>query len=182
MNRNLLTITAGGFLFMGGRPRKSVAELKHTGNYRPDRHKEREKSETQIAVTCFQEGTELVPPPEITDPFVIDYYKFHTNQLISFKILSPADIPLLNSMYFTLQQLRDVERQIKQTDIVADFDQYERLTKLSIKLGNRFTDLARHFYITPTARTRLQLDNLELETKSVQSQSIIQKLVNAKKA
>lgn len=172
----------GGLFIMGGRPRKSVAELKLNGVYRADRHKEREQSETQIAQTCFQEGTEIVPPPELTDQFVIDYYKFHTAQLIAFKILSPADIPLLNSMYFSLQQLRDVERQIKKTDMVSDFDKYERLTKLAIKLGNRFTDLARNFYITPTARTRLQLDNLELETKSVQSQSIIQKLINAKKA
>ena len=66
--------------------------------------------------------------------------------------------------------------------MVKDFDTYERLSKLEIKLNARFTDLARNFYITPTARTRLQLDNLELETKSVQSQSIIQKLINAKKA
>ena len=66
--------------------------------------------------------------------------------------------------------------------MVSDFDKYERLSKLEIKLNARFTDLARNFYITPTARTRLQLDNLELETKSVQSQSIIQKLINAKKA
>lgn len=167
---------------MGGRPRKSVAELKLNGGYRADRHKEREQSEAQVALTCFQEGTVLEPPPEITDKFVIDYYKFHTAQLIAFKILSPADIPLLNSMYFSLQQLRDVERQIRDCDIVSDFDRYDKLTKLSIKLGNRFSDLARKFYITPQARTRLQLDSLELETKTVQSQSIIQKLINAKKA
>lgn len=156
----------------------SVAQKKLNGTYRKDRHGKQEQTEQKLSETCFSPETTLTPPKEITDPFVKDYYLFHTNQLIQLKILSPSDIPEINLLYFQLQQLRQIQKQLLETDLTKDFDQYERLTKLSIKLGNSFSELAKRYYISPTARTRIQLDNLELETKKAENQSVISKLLS----
>lgn len=164
------------------RIKSSVAEKKLKGIYRPDRHGEQEKNELVAAETCFNPDTVLEPPEELSDPYVIEYYQFHTAQLIQLRILSPSDIPELTILYETLEQLRNVQKQIRDTDIVSDFEKYEKLTKLSIKLGNRFGELAKKYYISPVARTRLQLDNLELEQKKIETQSVIGKILANKKS
>lgn len=156
----------------------SVAQKKLSGTFRKDRHAKQEKTENEISKTCFSPETQLSPPPEITDQFVKDYYSFHTNQLIQLKILSPSDIPEINLLYYTLQQLRQVQKELSESDLKNDLDRYEKLTKLSIKLGNRFSELAKRYYISPTARTRIQLDNLELEQKQAENKSVISRLIN----
>lgn len=163
------------------RPRKSTAEKKLTGTFRSDRQDQvnQDKNEQLIALTNFQEGTQIEAPSEITDSFVRSYYQYHTQQLIQLHILSPSDIPELNQLYFTLQQLRQVQEELQKTAI-DDLDKYERLTKLSIKLGNRFSDLAKKYYISPTARTRLQLDNELLKQKQNENGSVIGKLIAKK--
>ena len=161
------------------RNKLSTAEKKLKGTFRKDRASEQDKNEQIIATTNFVEGTQLEVPAELTDDFVKSYYKFHTQQLIKLHILSPADIQELNQLYITLQQLRKIQKEINETSI-NDLDKYERLTKLSIKLGNRFSDLAKKYYISPVARTRLQLDNELLKTKQIENSSVIGKLISEK--
>ena len=150
------------------RPRKTTEELKLKGTYRKDRHEERETAEKQIAeLSSFTDNTIIQPPKTLTDNYVIDYFKTHTSLLIKLHILHPVDLPELELLYETLQQSREVQKQLKKTDIVKDFELYEKLTKLAIKLSHRFSQLASKYYISPSARTHLQLDNLELENKKI---------------
>ena len=163
------------------RPRKTTEELKLKGTYRKDRHEERETAEKQIAeLSSFTENTIIQPPKTLTDNYVIDYFKTHTSLLIKLHILHSVDLPELELLYETLQQSREVQKQLKKTDIVKDFELYEKLTKLAIKLSHRFSQLASKYYISPSARTHLQLDNLELENKKIENKSIVQKLINKK--
>ncbi|MGI5085275.1 MULTISPECIES: hypothetical protein [Treponema] len=163
------------------RPRKSTSELKLKGTYRDDRHKDRAIVEKEIAeLSSFKQGTKIEPPKSLTDKYVVDYFKSHTSLLVSLQILHPVDLPELELLYETLQQVRDVNRQLKKIDMVKDFVMYEKLTKLSLKLSMRFSQLASKYYISPSARTHLELDNLELKNKKLENQSIVQKLINKK--
>lgn len=166
---------------MGGRPKKSVAQKKLQGTFRSDRHSEQEANEAVVATTCFTDGTVIEIPKEITDEYVSDYYRFHTNQLIALHLLAPSDIPELNIMYFTLQQLRAIQKSIQETSI-EDIEKYEKLTKLAVKLGNQFSDLAKKYYISPVSRTRIQLDALALEQKKAETKSAIGKLLSNKQS
>lgn len=163
------------------RTRTPTAELKLRGTYRKDRHEKRNEVETEIAaMSDFKSCDVLEPPVTIIDPFVIEYYKYHTHLLIQLQILQPSDVPELNLMYEVLQQERKVQAQLLKTDI-SDLETYEALTKLSIKLINTFSHIAAKYYISPSARTHLELDNLQLEKAKNENQSIVQKIINNKK-
>jgi phage terminase, small subunit len=161
------------------RQRKTVAQLKKEGTYRKDRHGKREEAEKAIAsLSTFNEDTKLVPPASITEKYLRDYYEYHTSLLINLKILNPVDLPELEILYNLIQQLRDIQRALKKTDIVKDFDAYERLTKIQNSLTNQSSKLANKYYISPSARTKLQLDRLELQQKSIETKSAIAKLLD----
>lgn len=167
-----------------GRPRKTAAEHKQNGTYRKDRYSKQELAEKKVSeILEFNETTKLLPPATLTDSYVKQYFLQHTKLLIKLKILNPVDIPELENMYETLEQLRKVQKEIAKLDI-TNFDNlkaYEVLSKLSLKLGHRFSELAAKYYITPSARTHLQLDNLELENKKIETKTVIQKLLENKK-
>lgn len=71
-----------------GRNKKSISEKKLKGTYRKDRDSEQETVEitVQNAGVILAPDTVIEPPAEITDSFVKDYYRFHTNQLIQLNI------------------------------------------------------------------------------------------------
>lgn len=161
------------------RQRKTVAQLKKEGTFRKDRHGKREEAENAItALSVFTEETKLIAPASITEKYLKEYYEYHTSLLISLKILNPVDLPELEILYNLLQQLRDIQRALKKTDIVKDFDAYERLTKLQVSVSNQCNKLANKYYISPSARTKLQLDQLELQHKSIETKSAIAKLLD----
>lgn len=146
------------------RIKKSAAEKKLAGTLK-SRDKDQLENEQIISTTCFAEGTVLDCPEEITDEYVRQFFQSHTQQLIFLHLLSPSDLPELNLMYFTLQQIRQINKQLSETDLLADLDNYDKLTKMSIKLGNRFSELAKRYYVSPVARTRIQLDAATLQQK-----------------
>ena len=163
------------------RTRKPIAQKKLEGTYRKDRDGNRDKSEIILSNldTAFKEGDSLEPPANITDDFVKQHYIYHSRLLIKLHILQLSDIPELNMMYELLQRERQVERELESIDISSDIDTFERLTKLQIKLSNAFSSLSVKYYISPTARTHLELDNLELEKAKSETQSITARLLAA---
>ena len=167
---------------MAGRPRKTVAQLKLTGSYRKDRYGKRNETETAVAeLSTFTAGQSLEPPENITDDFVKNYYRYHTKLLIQLGILQPSDIPELNLMYETLQTERNVQAQLQKVDITKDLKTYTALAKILIKLINTFSSLAQKYYISPSSRTHLELDNLELQKKKIENESIVSKIISNKK-
>lgn len=162
------------------RPRKSIAELKANGSYRKDRHQEREKIEKTLAPLSILNGKQLEVPKSITDKYVQEYYKYHTNFLVSLNILQPSDLPELEMLYQTLQNYRAIMYEISIIDTLLDFDKYERLLKMSVKLINTFSTLAKKYYISPEARTKLELDAITLQQKKEEtnSKSAIGRLIN----
>lgn len=159
--------------------KKAVSLHKLNGTYRKDRYGKQEQIEKAVAdIIAFSADSVLEPPKNITDNFVKQYYQYHTNELIKLRLLTPSDIPELNNMYLLLQQLRKVQDRLDKLNIDTDLDEYERLTKLEIKLSNTFSELAKRYFISPTARTKLQLDKLDVEKKQAENQSVISKLIN----
>lgn len=163
------------------RTRKTIAEKKRNGTFKPSRDGNREATENKIIEIVGNEKISFELPSEIQNEEVISFYKWHTNFLNQLHILTPADIPTFNQMYLTLQQIKNIDSEIQKTDI-TDLDKYTALTKLRIKLCNLFNQVATQFYITPTARAKLTLDHLEIEKKQNEnSQSVIGKLIQTKR-
>lgn len=162
-------------------PKKSVAEKKRNGTFKPSRHGEQEKTENLITEIIGSEKLTVEIPQEIHSKELKDFYKWHTNFLNQLHILTPSDLPSINQMFLTLQQITDIDERLHETDLTKDFETYEALTKLRIKLCNLFNGLATQFYITPTARAKLTLDHLEIAKKQNENQSVIGKLIQAKR-
>ncbi|MDR1301548.1 MAG: hypothetical protein LBK43_03645 [Treponema sp.] len=162
----------------GGRPRKPTTQLKLAGTYREDRHGK--NPDTLIADLLNIPG-ELVPPETLIDTYCREHYKYHTNLLINLKILTVSDLPELELLYLTLQQCRQIRERLATLDMLKEPDDYVRFTRILINLSDYFSKVAQKYYISPTARTKLQLDQLNLE-KAKQEESITKKLLNKKKA
>ncbi len=164
-----------------GKNRISTAELKLNGNYRKDRHAQREETESKFReLTVFKKGDRLEQPENITDDYVREYYKHHTAFLINLQILQAVDLPELEMMYSLLQQERAVKKRLLEVDIKDNLEEWEKLSKLSMRLSHSFSELQKKYYVSPRERTHLLLDNLQLE-KAQSEQSIIKKLAQKKK-
>jgi hypothetical protein len=163
-----------------GRTRKPTAELKLQKTYRADRHG---KNVDELLPKIIDTTTAVEPPKSITDDYVKQAFIAHTKMLCNLQLLAAADLPELEQLYLTLQQLREIETILLKTDPVKEIDNYERYTKMVIKLGNRFTTLAAKYYISPAARLRLTSDclNIEKNKRDLENQSIASKLLAAKK-
>jgi hypothetical protein len=162
----------------GGRPRKPTTQLKLSGTYREDWHGK--NPDTLIADLLNIPG-ELVPPQTIIDPYCREHYKYHTSLLLNLKILTASDLPELELLYLTLQQCRQIREKLSTLDIFNDLNKYAKLSKLLINLSDYFSKVAQRYYISPIARTKLQLEQLNLE-KAKHEESITGKLLKKKKA
>ena len=160
----------------------SIQEHKLKGTYRAKRHAEKEKTEVIIQENLsFPVGTIIETPAEITDESVKKTYQEHINQLTFLQLLTPADLPELDEMYLTLQQLKKVRKELEKENVINDLEKYEKLTSLSLRLGKRFSDIAKKYYISPVARVKLKLENETLKQKQLESVSVIQKLIAEKR-
>ena len=143
----------------------------------------KEQNENAVANSVsFLPGTQIAIPAEITDDYVKDFFQNEINMLTTFQLLTPADLPELTQMCILLQQLREVYRELGKISITDDFDKYDALTKLSIKIGNRFSELAKKYFISPVARTKLALDSETLKKLSTENKerSATSKLLSRK--
>jgi hypothetical protein len=164
-----------------GRARKSTAELKLENTYRADRHAKNSDTLLPLLIDMPTED-KIAVPAEIKDKYVQRCFTQHIQMLEQLHLLATVDLPEIENLYITLQSLRQVSRQLKKTSIISNFDMYERLQKLFIRLSNHFSLIASRYYINPTARMRIQLDALNVQKAKNESMSITEKLIAAKRA
>jgi hypothetical protein len=163
------------------RHKTPTAKLKLQGTYRKDKNGANRPDE--ILPSIIDMATKIECPAEIKDGFVKKYFEYHTGMLINLQLLSPSDIPELIDMYETLQQERQLRQRLHSLDPVNDAENYDRLSRLIIKLGNRFSQLAVRYYVSPTARMNLQLSALNVQkAKNETDMTITQKLLARKQA
>lgn len=148
-----------------GRPRKPIEQKKLEGTYRKDRDApvERKQAEMRAVEAIFPEGTRVSCPATVTDKYVRSYWKKLTGMLVAIKVLSPADIPQLEQLCVVLQKLREVQIMYANASPADDFNEFERIQKAYIALSNKFDQLGSKYYISPSARSKLVLDALNVE-------------------
>ena len=161
--------------------RKTAQQHKLEGTYRKDRQGSHEKTDKALEKISIENATVLLPPKELTDKFVKDAYKNHSQQLLKFKLLSNADVPEFNQMYLFLQQLREVQKQICKADIAKDEKRYNYFLKMEIKLSNAYSNLAVKYFVSPSVRSKMTLDLQSIEKNKNENESVIQKMIREKK-
>lgn len=147
-----------------GRPRKPVELKKLEGTYRADRDREQEQTQqiiTSAPSVILPEGSKISVPKTIKSKYVKAYWRKLTASLIQLRVLSPNDIPQLEILCLTLEKLREAEQRFSEVEL-GDMETYEFLLKAVTKLTSQFNELAKNYYISPTARIKLRLDDLNL--------------------
>lgn len=135
------------------------------GTLNTTREKNNPSADTALAkksTAIFPEETKIACPKTIKSKYVRAYWKKLTAMLVSIRVLSPADIPQLEQLCLILEKLREVQTYYSDLDPLEDFDTFEKTQKVFIALSNKFDQLGSKYYISPAARTKLTLDELNV--------------------
>lgn len=120
-------------------------------------------------------------PKSITDKYCRQFWKKLTSGLLSIGVLSAADIPQIEQLCVCLQKLREVTQvYIGTSPFDEDFDE---LQKRWIALSNKFDQLGSKYYISPVARSKIRLDDLNIkkaEQEITKNESVIQQLLGSR--
>ena len=146
------------------RPRLS-AELKAfkgTLNTTRERRRAADGANPLPPAAIFPECTKIPCPKTIRSKYARAYWKRLTATLVAIRVLSPADLPQIEQLCLVLEKLREVQALFSQLDPLEEMTAFERAQKLYIALSNKFDQLGSKYYISPTARTRLALDELSV--------------------
>ncbi len=170
-----------------GRPRlpSELKALKGTLNV--TREKRNPSADTVIATkpdAIFPEGTKIACPKAIKTKYVRAYWKKLTAMLVTIRVLSPSDIPQLEQLCLILEKLREVQSLFSDLDPLEDFEAFANVQKVYIALSNKFDQLGSKYYISPAARTKLTLDELNVIKTGQEIQkneSAISALIGARK-
>ena len=168
---------------MAGARQKSVAEKKLIGTYRKDRDGKAEIVENEFKKTAIIEGTAPIVPEQIKSKELQQLYIEHFNRLVNFGLLIPSDIIEFNQIYLFAQQIQDLNNELQKQNIttVKGFEKYQHLTYVILKLSARLSDLGKKYYISPSARAKMTLDELDIQKKSNENESVISKLIHRAK-
>lgn len=144
------------------RPRKPAALKKLQGTLNVTRDREMVESEKILGEShvILPKGTRLPVPKSITDPAVRKFWRNITENLLEMQVLSRVDLHQMETMCVTLQKLRETEKKFLAAD--QESPAFETLEKRFERLGHRFDELAAKFYVSPAARTQLNLTDLQL--------------------
>lgn len=150
-----------------GRPRKPVAQKKLEGTYRKDRDLQTELVEKKVidSGALFPKDKKISCPKTIKSKYVRSYWRKLTTTLISMQVLSPIDLPQLELMMNILEKLRSAQEMFIETELdsTENIQKYDFLLKTISKLTQMFNDLASKYYVSPSARSKLTLDVLNIE-------------------
>jgi hypothetical protein len=162
-----------------GRHKKPIEQHKIDGTFRADIHNNR----TELAIVRHLEvPNEILPPDNIIDNDLIEHYKHHIQLLIRLNILTYSDFPEINMMYESLQEYRRLYAELQKVDLIKEIGKYEVLSNRLLKFGQRFSNLAIKYCISPVARNKLTLENLQISKEVNEQKSLAVKLINKKKA
>lgn len=144
-----------------GRIKKPVELKELEGTYRADRDGERKAVQLTIKKTSLLYNKKNIPcPVTITDEYVRKYWKNLTKALLSIHVLSGADIPQLEMMCKILERIRKLQTQLDTVE--EDIETEEILERRYLKLVEKFDSLAQKYYVSPQARSKLTLDELNV--------------------
>jgi phage terminase small subunit len=144
------------------RPRKPVGLKKIQGTLNVTRDREAMESAKLLekARIILPPGSRLPVPGTITDPVCRKFWRQEIDNLLEMQVLSRVDLHQLEAMCVTLQKLREIEALFLETE--PDSADYDTIEKRFERLGKRFDELAAKFYVSPAARTQLNLTDLQL--------------------
>lgn len=164
-----------------GRPAIPTELKKLKGTLNTTREKNNPSADVLIAETSIilPEDTKISVPKTITEKKVKKFFKEVVKNLLTLRVLSIVDIPQIETLCLTYQKFIEVQKQFIDASIFdEDFDLIEKRYE---RLGKRFDELAAKFYISPSARTQLKLNDLALiktAQEITKNQSAIGKLLN----
>lgn len=171
-----------------GRPRlpRELKERRGTINVTDEKkYEEERKAEAeikQVPSAIFPPDTKLPCPKSITDRYVKNYWKKMTTALISIGVISPLDIPEIEQLCVILQKLRKVQDTFMEIDPCDDdFDLWE---KRYIRLSDKFSTLGAKYYVSPVARSKIRLDDLNIQKTQQElkkNESVLAKLLENRK-
>lgn len=145
---------------MAGVPQKTVAQKKIEGTYRKDRDGEREKAEAAFS----QAGAALPPGAKVSVPRSLrtragrSFFKRHVETLIGLQVLAAPDLPQVERLWVVYEKLAEIQARMIECDpLDGDFP---ALQKSFLSLARYFDGLAKSYFISPAARSRLALDAL----------------------
>jgi phage terminase small subunit len=159
--------------------KKPVEQHKLDGTFRAIRHG---NSVEPIMANALEVPNEILPPNNITDNALIEHYKHHVQLLIRLNILTYSDFPEINMMYEALQEYRRLYAELQKVDLIKEIERYEVLSNRVLKFGQRFSNLAVKYCISPAARNKLTLEALQINKETNEQKSITAKLIGKKKA
>lgn len=150
-----------------GRPRlpRELKEFNRTINVTDEKkYEEERKAEKQlknIPKAIFAPETKLPCPKSIKERYVRNYWKTLTGALIALGVIGPIDLPEVEALCVTLQKLREVQKTFIELDpFDEDFDLWE---KRYIRLQTKFSELGAKYYVSPVARSKIRLDDLNIQ-------------------
>jgi phage terminase small subunit len=159
-----------------GRHKTPQALKKLQGTYRADR----DNGAENLLSNYLEKIQHFLPPDSITDDYCKTHYSHHINFLSNLNIITYSDIPEINTMYEALQEYRKVYVELQKIKL-SNVDDYEKLSNLLLKYGKRFSELAVKYCISPTARNKLTLEELQINKEVEEQKSLTAKLIGKKK-
>lgn len=166
--------------------RKVPLELKKLrGTLNTTREKNAEHVEKKLATVAaciYQPGDKVPTPKSLTDAYTRKFFKKLTVALISIGVLSPVDLPHVEFLCITLQQLRQVTEKLQECSPLES--SYDLWLKRYNTLLERFDRLGAKFYLTPGDRSKLHLEDLQIQEKqqNLEKQTTIDLLLQNRKA
>ena len=141
-----------------------LKKLRGTVNTTREKNAEHiEKKLSTVPVCICQPGDKVPTPKSLTDAYTRKFFKKLTVALISIGVLSPVDLPHVEFLCITLQQLRAITEQLQK---ISPFDEsYDLWLRRYTILLERFNRLGAKFYLTPGDRSKLHLEDLQIQEK-----------------
>jgi hypothetical protein len=157
--------------------KKPIEQHKLEGTYRNYAHG---NSAEPIIANYLELPKDFLPPETIKEDFIKEHYKHHVQLLANLHILTLSDIPEINIMYETLQEYRNIYKELQKVKIGSE--EYERLSFVLLKYGKRFQEYAIRYCISPMSRNKLTLETLQIKKEIDTQNTITAKLISKKKA
>jgi P27 family predicted phage terminase small subunit len=115
---------------------------------------------------------EIVEPPEHLDPEAHDFWVFAVERLTEVGIIDRVDIPVLEQLATQYARIRQAQRAIKKYGHFTRGSTGQIVAHPAVKMEqdatNLFLKIAEHYALTPVARTRLGLAELQARSMAAE--------------
>lgn len=147
-----------------GRPRlpTELKKLKGTLNVTDEKRYGKSVADSiKNTSVIIQQDERISVPKTITTKAGKKFYKQVVENLKVLHVLSKVDLSQIETMTRYLERIHETDAIIQQIDI-HNIDELTKYSLIYDKLTTRFDSLAAKFYITPSARVQLKLNELNL--------------------